>query len=404
MTKLGNTAAPQAAGYILQLERALYHLAHAARASSVVAVEHLDDVSVHDGPKIVLQEQDKLTASQKTKLLSDRSKAIWRTLEIWLEQRYGAAPKSCDRYLFFVNRSVNTPVASLLKQRASGAVTSAKVLEALKAVGSPPPKRARKPGAKPPKAAAKTRTQALIDRVLAYTDVELTSLIDRIEIVEATDPADDRASMANGLGLSRRVDADGILDGLLGWLTRRMRIEWAEGRPGLITRQEVLSQKDALQAQQARGRLLPRAASDIVVEEADRQGALSRTFVEHLGRIEAEPDDIFSAVDHFLKFSVEKHRLAREGEVADREWADRGHRLRERWQGLLRRHRRGLPTMSPSQVGHLILDDATYDYREPLDGNACDELYMTSGHYHRLADEDQVWWDPTFKPATPRED
>lgn len=59
--------------------------------------------------------------------------------------------------------------------------------------------------------------------------------------------------------------------------------------------------------------------------------------------------------------------------------------------------------MSPSQVGHLILDDATYEYREPLDGNACDELYMTSGHYHRLADEDQVWWDPTYKPAPARE-
>lgn len=280
MAGIKNTAAAQAAGYILQLERALHHLAH-SDAGAVVAVEHLDDVVVERDGKTALQEQDKSTAAASTKLLADRSKAIWRTLEIWLLQREAPDAVSCERYLFFVNRSVETPIATLIKKRMRKEAPSAAVLAALRAQGTPAKSKATKI----------SQAQALIDRVLRRSDEDLTSLIDRIEIVEAGEPAGDRAAMANGLGLSRRVNADDILDSLFGWLTRLVRNEWSVGRPGLITRDAILLQKDALQARQARGRLLPRAASDVVVSEADRAGALSRTFVEHLGRIEAESND-----------------------------------------------------------------------------------------------------------------
>lgn len=387
MTGINNTAAPQAAGYILQLERALHHLAHAG-AGAVVAVEHLDDVVVLKDGKALLQEQDKSTSTSGARLLSDRSKAIWRTLEIWLLQREQPNAIACERYLFFVNQPVETPIATLIKGRMRKEAMTADVLAALRAEGTPPKRKSKKV----------TQAQALIDRVLKRSDDDLSVLIDSIEIIEASNPAEDRFAMANGLGLSPRVNADDILDGLLGWLTRMVREAWGDGRPGLITRGAVLQQKDALQARQARGRLLPRAASDVVVSDADRAGALSRTFVEHLGRIEAEDDDIIDAVDHFLKFNVEKHRLVVEGEVADREWRDRGDRLRTRWRTLMRRRAREMKPKSPVEIGQTVLADATYDHHEPLDGQPCSELYMTSGHYHRLADENEVWWDPTFAP------
>lgn len=393
MAGINNTAAPQAAGYILQLERALYHLAHAG-AGSAVAVEHLDDVAVQKNGKTVLQEQDKSTAAPNARLLADRSRAIWRTLEIWILQCEAPSAVPCDRYLFFVNRPVDTPIASLIKKRMRGEATSADVLFALRAQATPP-----KRGSK-----TVSQTQKLIDRVLARSDQMLTTLIDRVEIVEAGDPTEDRVALANGLGLSRRVNVDDILDSLFGWLTRLVREEWKAGRPGIITRDAVLLQKDALQLRQARGRFLPRASSDVVVNEADRVGAQSRNFVEHLGRIEAENDDIVDAVDHFLKFSVEKHRLVVEGEVADREWRDRGERLRNRWQTLMRRRVREMKPRPSTEIGQTILADATYEHQEPLDGQPCGETYMTAGHYHRLADENVVWWDPTFTPEAGRED
>lgn len=385
MSAINNTAAPQMAGYILQLERALHHLAH-AEAGAVVAVEHLDDVIVRKGGKTILQEQDKSTTTSGTKLLADRSKAIWRTLEIWLLQCEAPNAAPCHRYLFFVNRPVESPIAMLIKARMRQDKTSADVVAALREQGTSPKSRAK----------SISQAQALIDRVLQRSDETLIALVDRIEIIEAGDPVEDRAAMANGLGLSPRVNAEDILDSLLGWLTRLLREEWAAGRLGIVSRTSVLLQKDALQAHQARGRLLPRAASDVAVSDADRAGALSRTFVEHLGRIEVGNDDIVDAVDHFLKFNVEKHRLVIEGEVADREWRDRAERLRTRWRGLMRRHSRAMTAKPASEVGQLILADTTYDHHEVLDGQPCNELYMTSGHYHRLADEDEVWWDPSY--------
>ncbi|MNL80951.1 hypothetical protein D3C87_2079330 [compost metagenome] len=47
--------------------------------------------------------------------------------------------------------------------------------------------------------------------------------------------------------------------------------------------------------------------------------------------------------------------------------------------------------------GQYVFADTTYLHREDLAGQPCDELYMTSGHYHRLADDNQVWWDPEFQ-------
>ena len=43
------------------------------------------------------------------------------------------------------------------------------------------------------------------------------------------------------------------------------------------------------------------------------------------------------------------------------------------------------------------MSEATYFHCEPLGGQSCSEIYMTSGHYHRLADDDEVWWHPTYR-------
>lgn len=66
---------PQAAGYIFQLERALYHLSRSGAEVSV-AVEFVDDVvQLKDGLP-VLQEQDKNTVRSGVDLLGDRSEAL----------------------------------------------------------------------------------------------------------------------------------------------------------------------------------------------------------------------------------------------------------------------------------------------------------------------------------------
>lgn len=379
--KIKNTAAPQMAGYILQLERALFHLGK-ARADVSVAVEHVDDVSLARGRETLLQEQDKNSVNRGTEILGDRSKALWRTLQIWLAQRMDGTGIYCERYLIVSNTPVNSPIAILMKGIASGSSQPREIIAALRAAGRP---------------RTKAKIQQIIDEVLAYDDDALAELIARIEIIDQFDAGKSRREIANGLAIDPRVDAGIILDALLGWLTRTLRSAWQDQRPGIISRQACVRQCREIERLQARERLLPRPARDLPIEDIDRDRALARPFVEHLSRIDADEDDIFQAVEHFVQFNVEKHRLALEGEIADREWRDRGDRLRQRWRNIVRSTRLEHSSRTPQEIGQRILAQSTYQHLEPLGGEACNELYMTSGHYHRLADDDEVWWDPTYR-------
>lgn len=377
-----NTAGPQSAGYILQLDRALHHLATATSAEDVIAVEHFDDVAVLRDGKLIILEQDKNTSNPSTKVLHDRSRALWRTLQIWLQLRETAEGKNCNRHLLFVNQWVATPLATLLRDRVTHAIPTPKIISALRATGSKP---------------SRAKLGLVIADVLARDDATLSRLVEAIEIVEAEGSIMARTILANGLALHPQADVDPIIDGLLGWLTTKVREDWSEKRPALISRREILIQSHALQDKQKKSRFLPRASGDVLISNDDREHALTRNFVDHLGRISADHEDVLQAVDHFLKFNIEKHRLVRNGDIPQDEWTNRSNRLRERWRNIMRRRMREMSSESASAIGLAVLADTTYEHREGLDGHACDELYMTSGNYHRMAEMDDVWWDPSFE-------
>jgi hypothetical protein len=55
----------------------------------------------------------------------------------------------------------------------------------------------------------------------------------------------------------------------------------------------------------------------------------------------------------------------------------------------------GPPRDDPAQIGYKILL-AALDHRQPLAG-VDQEAYMSTGAYHRLADDRRVWWHPTHQ-------
>jgi hypothetical protein len=210
-----NTAGPQGAGYILQLDRALYHLATATSQKDVVAIEHFDDVAVLRDGKLMVVEQDKNTSNPSTRILRDRGKALWRTFQIWLRLRESTDGQDCKRHLLFVNRWVPTRLATLLRDRVTTRTPTSAIVAAI-----------RKAGAN----RGKAKIDTLIADVLTRNDLALSTLVEAIEIVEAGEPTSVRTELANGLGLDPRANADAVIDGILGWLTTKVRTDWSEGR------------------------------------------------------------------------------------------------------------------------------------------------------------------------------
>ncbi len=378
-SRSNHTAAPLVAGIILQVQRALHHLSTAGAGSSV-AVELIDDVSVSRGEETLIREQDKHTVRPGADLLGDRSTALWRTLQIWVEDRRKSG-RFCERHLIVTNTASQGAILAAIKVAGNSEGGLDKALAAMRVAAA---KR------------SNSKVQTIIDDVMSESEAVLLDLIKCIEIVEDYDPNSARREIANGFGIDPGVDADHVLDAMLGWLINNLQQQWQRKEPGMVSRETCLRQRRAIEDGLARRRLLPRPASDLSVGAADRAKAKARPFVDHLVRIEAPDDDVFQAIDHFLQFNIERHRLAAEGEVPFREWDDRSERLKLRWRGVRRKVELLHSHHAAPERGQLILAETTYQHYEPLGGESCHELYMTSGHYHRLADDSVVWWDPLY--------
>lgn len=376
--KASATAAPQAAGYIFQLERALHHLSM-AEAGDFVAVELADDVSVHRNGAVLKQEQDKHSLNPATDPFGDRSPGLWRSLQIWMHQR--AAGVFSSRYLLVTNSKASGTIADAIRANNLGSISAMETVVRLRAAGA---------------SRRRSKLQATINDVLAVGDRDLADLIARMEIVDRTsDWTVLRSSIANGLGLDPAVDRDLVVENMLGWLTSVLMGAWRRGQPGAISRMACLTHANQVQRSLGRRRLLPRPAGEVPINEAEASAALTRRFVSHLSDVQADEGVIFDAIQHFLQFGHERHRLVGEGEVPDREWTDRGDRLYQRWKNTARMATIDRPELAGHSLGTLILARTTFDHLEPLAGEPCGELYMTSGHYHRLADDDRIWWLPT---------
>jgi hypothetical protein len=363
------------AGLLLQLERALHHLSGAAHDESV-GVEVVDDVSRHRAEDVVAQEQDKNSVRTGARILGDRGTALWRTLQIWI-MAYRESGVFSSKYFLTTNVQASGRIAGLLRNGVN-VESATEAIAALRKAGAA--------GRSPSKNGSPTKVQLIADDVLTEPDEVLGQLLSRIELVENYDAKAARSEIANGFGIDPAIDRDQVLNALVGWFHSVLRGAWDEGRPAIVSRKASLTQCRKIERSLVRSRLLPRPASDLDVAPGDIARTRGRPFVDHLGRIE-----------NFVRFNVEKDRLAREGEIPLREWTDRGDRLKQRWVQETRRVKLEHGSRTRVERGKLILAATTYNHHEPLSGQPCFELYMTSGHYHRLADDDLVWWDPDYQ-------
>lgn len=358
----------------------MVHLAEPA--NDAVAVEHLDDVATYQGTAPAAQEQDKHTVNPRKKVLSDRSAALWRTLQIWVHQRRVGG--HCAKYLIACNSEIAGPIVDRIKALGANEGTPLDIVAALREAGQSKGR------------AKRSKIQSIIDDVLKEDDESLSALVASIRIVDGHEVGDWRQPITRGFGLDPDLDQSAILQGLFGWLANALLEAWRRREPGIVSRVSAVRQCRSLEQSLRRQRLLPRPASQVPVDPEERSKAMTRRFVHHLTRIDATADDVVQSVDHFLKFGAEKYRIGQEGSVPPAEWAHRGDRLSERWRNIVRRTKVHMAGADDRRIGIEVFMRTTYDHREPLAGAPCDELYMTAGHYHRLADNDEVWWDTTY--------
>lgn len=104
-----------------------------------------------------------------------------------------------------------------------------------------------------------------------------------------------------------------------------------------------------------------------------------------------------NAIREYIRCNIEKTRLSVEGNITDEDWKAFETTLQSRWNKIRLRIQRMSQSTPEKDVGFQIFTDTTESHREMLAGIDTEQVYLTAGTYHRLADMIRVGWHPRFE-------
>ncbi len=374
------------AGFSYQFERALYRLAESP-AGFVVGIETNDDVAVigSDGSQVF--EQDKHSMLNYATPFGDRSTDLWKTLAIWIEALdSGLVLAEKARFLMITNKVLPVCIAHGISE----AKSDEQILECIARLET---------AAKDPPEGIAT----FAERVLRLDSrMNLKKLIEHCELADgslATAGTALRKKTISELQLPSwsLAQADSIVDELLGWVHKTALAEWQQNKPAWINRDHFVDILNAIRDRRKREIVRERAENLIPVPDEDVGTKKGRPFVKQLHLVTNDEDVVETAIREFIRCSIEQIRLSREGNVTDADWKAFETALQSRWNKISARVIRMSRTKTEEDIGFQILSDTTEGYREKLAGIDTDHVYLTSGTYHRMADNVQVGWHPRFK-------
>ncbi|MCC9658303.1 ABC-three component system protein [Rhodopirellula halodulae] len=383
MTK--HDAAGPAAGYLFQPEKALLRLAKAPR-SAWVGVETGDDVVEMLDGVVTDSEQLKNTVLGQGNPFADRSVGLWKTLSIWISA-LEVEPERVNNSQLILSTNRKIPSNCLAKMLADAREPESiqEAVQQLRYKGNTPSDAIRE----------------FVEIVERTDDDTLHDIVGRIRIDDGTELSNSiKVDTIEYLQLPSNVDGPHVYDSLLGWLNQTLKQLWDACEPGWISGEAFANQKHAVIDNCHRESLSARAACSISVSDSERNAKKNDLFVMQLQLIDADDDETIDAINDLIRESKEIFRLCQRGLITKPEFVARDARLYERWKRIARRHKRSPGERTDQQIGYFIYDDAT-DHDEPLGKLRPIDRYMTSGAFHRLANDLDsdffVGWHPSFK-------
>jgi hypothetical protein len=384
MTLQQHSAPGSNAAFIYQFERALLWLAQSP-AGFLVGIETDDDVAVcgEEGSRVL--EQDKHSTRENTRPFGDRSKDLWNTLAIWVDAlNSGEVLAETTRFLMVTNKTLPECIIRSISRAESEAQIEACIEDLEAAVIEPP-----------------EGIATLVDRVLQRESrASLRRLIERCELIDASAGIALRKDIAAHLQLPEWcvAESDSITNELLGWLHRTALDAWQQRLPAWIQRDHFVNQLHAVIDLRKRQIRRERAENLIPVTDENIGQEKGSPFVKQMYLITDDDSVIDNGIREFVRCNIEKMRLSAEGNVTDDDWKAFEATLQSRWEKISARIiRMSQDGRKEEDIGFEIFSDTTEDHREKLAGNDTEQVYLTSGTYHRLANMIRLGWHPRFE-------
>ena len=376
-----HTARGQALGYFFQLERALSWLS-VAPAGSIVGIETEDDVVIEllNGEKIF--EQDKSSTTNNFPFDAKR-KDFWKTLHIWLEalKNREIQNKESPSFYMVTNKIANNNQIVVEINTANNKKDALKIVKKLREF-------------------AKTIPDGLKDivgKVIAFNDEQLAYLLIRIHFIDGSISID-KSIIVSDLQLPED-DNEYYLNALTGYIFNTLTENWRDNKPGKIYRNDFVRLKNKLIQEHFKDFFNEETIrlADIAAE-ADAEILNSNKYIEQLKIIESEDEEIFEAIEDYLRSSKARTEMAKKGYLWEQAFLNMNDDLKSRWLTIFRQKRnlQSSNKLSDIELGRDILY-STLDHKATINGYPTRNYFLTKGTYHYLANELFVGWHPKFK-------
>jgi len=113
---MSDAAVGPISGFLFQFEKALLILARLTQADEFISVEDVDDIAIHDPDipdKILFTFQAKHSLSLSGSTFEDSSRALWRTLEIWIQKIEAGIFDADTKFICSTNKTI--PETALIR-------------------------------------------------------------------------------------------------------------------------------------------------------------------------------------------------------------------------------------------------------------------------------------------------
>lgn len=383
MSLQDHSAPGSSAGFTYQFERALLWLAKSPGGTRI-GIETCDDVTVQQSGRPIILEQDKHSIQADGEPYGDRSKDLWNTLGIWLDALV-AQEVTPDTAFFMVTNKV---LPDCLAKKIAAAKTPMEADECIRAMIAAVKD--------PPDGIAERCKSVLQEKSRAL----LRTLILQINLCDGSGGSSLRAETVKFLPIpdSFRDAAEGITDELLGWMHQDALASWQSQRSAWISRDHFVNRLQAALDQRRRRKLRELAVHLLpVLDQNDVNKEMGRPFVQQLNFVTEEDSVLDNAIKDFLRCNLEKARLSKEGNITDDDWLAFQSALQTRWDRIQVRVKRNSAAKPDEDIGWEIFTETAEDYREKLAGQDTEQIYLTAGTYHRLADLLALGWHPEWK-------
>ena len=228
----------------------------------------------------------------------------------------------------------------------------------------------------------------------APTDVAV-GIIQRFSLsVAAKDPLRDLRPKVDKKWV-RPESVDAVIQHAHGWIKERMDGLILAGKPAALNVDEFNDEMRSFLPRVDFQHILAAIAGRLELTEDTLAAEQLRTYVQQLQLIEGSDEDVFEAINHFLRAAAERSAWSKQGLVHEKSFDEYEEALISAWKNKRSLHNITHKDHSAIDRGKLLLADCGLHHQK-LQGLE-PPPFFTPGSFHALAEDQTVGWHPEYK-------